>query len=182
MFRKIAILLALVGAGLLGAGSAEAAATTGQLTVIQSVDIAATPEKVWGIIKNFNDMSWHPAIKATSATNGNTPHSVRTLDLGGPKLVEELTSYSDKRHGYSYKITDLPDNVKTLPVTKYTSRISIKKGPQGQGSTVTWSGKFNRADPSPTPADGQDDAAAVKAVTGVYRAGLDNLKKLAETP
>ena len=182
MGRKIAALLALVGlmAGFMGASAALALPAT-QQRVSQSINISAPPDKVWGLIKNFNDMSWHPVIKSTTATNGNTVGSVRTLDLGGPKLIEALTDYSDAKKRYSYKITDDPNNVKALPVTKYGSTIMVKAAPKGT-TTVTWSGRFMRADNSPTPAAGQDDKAAIDAVTGVYKAGLDNIKKLAETP
>ena len=37
------------------------------------------------------------------------------------------------------------------------------------------------ADQVETPAEGKDDATATKTITGVFRGGLDNLKKLAET-
>ncbi|HLY55984.1 MAG TPA: SRPBCC family protein [Stellaceae bacterium] len=182
MVRKIAALIALVGAmaGFMGAGSALAIPAT-QQRVSQSINISAPPDKVWGLIKNFNDMSWHPVVKSDTATNGNTVGSIRTLDLGGPKLIEALTAYDEARKQYKYKITDDPNNVKTLPVTKYSSTITVKAAPKGT-TTVVWSGQFMRADNSPNPAAGQDDKAAIDAVTGVYKAGLDNIKKLAETP
>jgi hypothetical protein len=82
------LLLALGVAAFL-VGAAQAASP--ELKVTQSVEIAAPPAKVWGIIKNFEDLTWHPAIKASSATDGSKVGSVRTLDLGGPKLVERLT-------------------------------------------------------------------------------------------
>ncbi len=179
MIRNFLALLALVGLGLFATDQASAAAASVQ-KVTESVSIDAPPAKVWGIIQNFGDMSWHPAVKSDTATNGNTVGSVRTLDLGGPKLIESLTKYDATKLRYSYRITDDPNNVKTLPVTKYSSSLSVKKGAKGS-TTVTWTGRFLRADPSPTPAAGQDDESAVKAVTGVYRGGLDNLKKLAET-
>jgi len=57
--------------------------------------------------------------------------------------------------------------------------VSVK--PQGKDKTlVVWSGTFKRKDTSATPAAGQDDETAVKTMTGVYRAGLDNLKKISE--
>lgn len=53
----------------------------------------------------------------------------------------------------------------------YSSTIGVT--PAGSGSVVTWRGSFQ-------PAGGADDAAAAKAMGGVYRAGLDNIKTLAE--
>ena len=64
----------------------------------ETVDIAAPPAKVWAIIQNFNDMSWHPAVKSTDAPAGNAIGTVRTLDLGGPKLIEQLTQIRCRRN------------------------------------------------------------------------------------
>jgi hypothetical protein len=61
---------------------------------------------------------------------------------------------------------------KVLPVTDYSSTITVAKA-DGGGATVTWTGSFQ-------PAGGADDATAEKAVTGLYRGGLDNIKTLAE--
>jgi mxaD protein len=49
----------------------------------------------------------------------------------------------------------------------------------GKGkSTVTWSGSFKRKDTGEKPAADADDATATKTMSGVYEAGLDNLKKM----
>ncbi len=166
-------LAALAMTGVSGVRAAE------QLHEAQSMDIAATPAKVWGIIENFGDLTWVPPVKSSTATEGNTVGSVRTLDLGGPKLMEQLVSYDPAKHSYTYKITDDAANKKTLPVSSYRSVISVMPG-SGSGSKVTWTGNFERADTGTSPASGMDDASAKKAVAGVYKAGLDNLKKKAE--
>lgn len=43
---------------------------------------------------------------------------------------------------------------------------------------VVWAGTFKHKDTSSTPAQGQGDEDAVKTISGVYKGGLDNLKKL----
>jgi hypothetical protein len=176
MIGRSAGLLAIVGI----IGAAQAFADPTPLAVREKVDIQAPSDKVWTIIGKFDDMSWQPAVKATTATKGNTVGSVRTLDLGGPNLVEELTAYAPARKFYRYRITDNPNNVKTLPVRRYASTVAVTDGPNGT-SIVTWRGTFLRADPSASPAAGQDDKSAIAAVTTVYRTGLDNLKTLVET-
>ncbi|HVV96765.1 MAG TPA: hypothetical protein VHC92_06460 [Rhodanobacteraceae bacterium] len=45
---------------------------------------------------------------------------------------------------------------------------------------MTWSGEFKRKDTSEKPAAGADDETATKTMSGVYQAGLDNLKKMME--
>ena len=166
-------LATLAVAGLSAARAAE------QLHEAQSVNIAATPAKVWGIVENFGDLTWVPPVKSSTATEGNTAGSVRTLDLGGPKLVERLVVYDPSKQSYTYVITDDPANKKTLPVSHYRSVITVAPG-GGDGTKVTWTGNFERADTGANPPAGMDDASAKKAVAGVYKAGLDNLKKKAE--
>jgi mxaD protein len=47
-------------------------------------------------------------------------------------------------------------------------------------TTVTWRSMFKRKDPANPGAPGQDDKAAKEAITGIFKAGLENLKKISE--
>jgi len=167
---------ALLGLAVIGAvaltGVARAAAPV--LHETKTVEIAAPPAKVWGVIEQFSDLTWVPPVKSSSATQGNTIGSVRTLDLGGPRLMEQLKAYDAKAMTYTYVITSDPANVKVLPVTDYTSTITAK--PSAAGSLVTWTGAFKRADQGDAPAAGMDDKTATGAISGVYEAGLGGLK------
>lgn len=162
----------LAGLGMAVVFSANAAAPV--LHETKTMEIAAPPAKVWSVIENFNDLSWIPPVKGTTATKGNTPGSLRTIDLGGPKLLEELKAYDGAGMSYSYVITPDAANVKTLPVTDYSSTITV--APSGTGSLVTWSGSFKRADQGDAPAATMDDKTATEAISGVYDAGLGGLK------
>jgi len=167
---------ALLGLAVIGAvaltGVARAAAPV--LHETKTVEIAAPPAKVWGMIEQFSDLTWVPPVKSSSATQGNTVGSVRTLDLGGPRLMEQLKAYDAKAMTYTYVITSDPANVKVLPVTDYTSTITVK--PSAAGSLVTWTGAFKRADQGDAPAANMDDKTATGAISGVYEAGLGGLK------
>jgi hypothetical protein len=68
--------------------------------------------------------------------------------------------------------------VKVLPVKNYSSSISVKG--DGGKSTVEWRGAFYRGFMNNDPPPELNDDAAKKAVTGVYRAGLDALKQKME--
>jgi hypothetical protein len=59
------------------------------------------------------------------------------------------------------------------------SSISLAPGKDGT-TVVTWVGNFKRKNPADNPPEAESDAGAVKLITGVYRAGLDNLKKKLE--
>jgi len=165
-------LLAAVIAMSATAGTANAAAPL--LHETKTMEIGASPAKVWAVIESFGDMTWVPPVKASNATMGNTPGSVRTLDLGGPKLMEQLKTYDAASMTYTYVITPDPANVKTLPVSDYASTITVK--PSGMGSLVTWTGAFKRADQGDHPAANMNDKAATDAIGGVYDAGLGGLK------
>ncbi|WP_294534495.1 SRPBCC family protein [uncultured Rhodoblastus sp.] len=148
------------------------AAAAGKETVTESVKIDAPPAKVWARIGHFGDLSWHPAIKKSEASNGEAQDSQRRLDLGGPALWEALISHSDAERKYTYRILDNAENQKLLPVSHYVATIEVK--PSGQGSEVVWVGTFE-------PAAGATAEAAKKAIAGVYRGGLDNLAKALAT-
>ena len=167
------VLLGLAMTGIVVAATAAHAAAP-VLHQTKTVEIAAPPAKVWGIIDQFSDLTWVPPVKTSTATEGNTVGSVRTLDLGGPRLIEQLKAYDAKAMTYTYVITNDPANVKTLPVTDYTSTITVQ--PSATGSLVTWTGTFKRADQGDAPAADMDDKTATGAIGGVYEAGLGGLK------
>jgi hypothetical protein len=70
-------------------------------------------------------------------------------------------------------------DITVLPVNNYSATLSVKDS--GDGSIVTWRGAFYRGYPNNDPPAELNDEAAVAAVTAVYKAGLQNLKLLAET-
>lgn len=144
--------------------------------VVEKIAIDAPADKVWAIIKDFDALAkWHPAVEASPADNGNNEGSVRNLKIkGGGTLVETLEKHDDAGKRYSYRAKDGG----ALPVTNYTSTITVSG--DGAKSSVEWRGAFYRGFPNNDPPPDQNDEAAVKAVTGVYKSGLDNLKKLAE--
>ena len=150
---------------------------TRQKVVIEE-QIAAAPTAVWDVVKDFQDMSWHPAVADTEGEGGNIPGATRVLTLGdGGQIHEKLEKYDDVQHAYFYRIEQV--DVAVLPVTNYSSWFSVLPGDDG-GSLVRWKGAFYRGYPNNDPPPELNDQAAVKAVTGVYEAGLSNLKTLIE--
>lgn len=145
--------------------------------VVMTREIAAPPDKVWALIANFQDMSWHPAVTATEGEGGNKPGATRTLTLGnGGKIHEKLEKYDPDKNSLFYRIEQV--DVKVLPVTNYSSWLSVKAA--DGGSLVTWKGAFYRGYPNNDPPPELNDQAAIDAVSGVYGAGLSNIQKLAE--
>jgi len=156
--------------------AAAAGAVTGTMasertvSVTESVDVAATPARTWYAIQDFRDWpSWHPAFASTEIVkgSGNARGSVRVLAAkDGARFTEELVSHDDAARSYEYRILQSP-----LPIRDYVSKIQVTGGKAG--SHVTWSSTF-KVD-SGTP---EEDIR--KAISGVYRAGLDNLASAVE--
>lgn len=158
--------------------SFSAVAAAPKLMVSEKVEINASADKVWEKVKNFGDLgAFHPAVKTTEITSGtnNKAGAKRLLTLqDGGTINETLTRYSNKKMMYSYVITD-----GVLPVSHYSAVIKVK--PVGKDkSVVTWNAVFKRKDLAATPAAGQDDKTATDTITGVFKGGLDNLKKISE--
>ncbi len=172
--KKTAIFLAAIL--LLFAGVSQAHGPTRQKMIVKQ-QIAASPEAVWEVVKNFHDMSWHPAVAKTEGEGGNSIGATRVLTLGnGGQILEKLEKYDDAKHSFFYRIEAV--DVKVLPVTNYSSWFSIK--PENGGSLVTWKGAFYRGFPNNEPPPELSDQAAKDAVKGVYESGLANLKKILE--
>jgi hypothetical protein len=141
--------------------------------VVQSIEINAPADKVWAVIGKFQDMSWHPAIAKTAGTGDNAVGAKRTLTLKpGGTIDEALTAYKPDAMTYAYEITTV--DVKTLPVSNYSSSIRVTG--EGSKSTVEWKGAFYRGFVNNDPPPELSDEAAIAAVTGVYKSGLDALK------
>ena len=148
--------------------------TRQKITVTKVVN--APPADVWAYIGDFQDMDWHPAVHKTDGTNGNEIDATRLLTLGeegGPTIAEILYKYSDEKRSYSCRITSV--KVETLPVTNYSSHLTVKKGTQQGTSLVEWRGAFYRGYPNNDPPEHLNDQAAIDAVKAVYEAGLKGL-------
>jgi len=160
------------------AAVAPAQAKAPVLHVTKSVVIKAPAAKVWSIVHDFGKLTWVPAVKSSKADKGNHPGSVRHFDLGGPVLTEQLLHYNPKHMTYTYEIQHTANNMKILPVRDYVSTISVHR--LGANETrLVWSGHFRRLDLSAHPKKGEDNATAIKAISGIYESGLANAAKLA---
>ena len=143
-------------------------------------EINAPPEAVWAIAGDFAKLDqWLPPVEKSEIISGenNTAGAVRALTVGDVVLQEEIKSIDNDKMMLKYKITE--GDVNVLPVTNYSSVLKVM--PSGEGkSVVSWLGAFYRGYPNNDPPPELNDEAAIEAVTGLYNAGLDNLKKVVE--
>lgn len=173
MLKRLAVAVAVLGL----APVVALAHGPSRQKVTETIEINAPAEKVWKVVGNFQDMSWHPVVEKTAGSGGNDANAKRTLTLkGGGTIEEQLDSYSAEEHSYSYEITKV--DPKVLPVNDYSSHITVTAN--GDKSTVEWKGAFYRGYMNNDPPPDQTDEASKKAVTGVYKDGLAALKKKVE--
>jgi mxaD protein len=166
----------LFGTSVLACGYALAAAP--RLTTSKTITIDASATKVWHAAKDFNGLNtWHPGVATDEIVEGknNTVGAVRLLTLkGGGTIKEKLLIFNSAGHSFKYSIVE-----GVIPVSDYTSTFVVKSIGKNK-SSVTWSGRFKRKNVGDNPADNENDKTAVDTIGGVYQAGLDNLKKIAE--
>lgn len=155
----------------------------GKLTATITIDASA--DKVWDVISNYDDMSWHPGISGVNADKGNSKGSVRVLTLkGGGTITEELKKHDANKMSYKYKITDMSkvktiqhagqdEDIPVLPVENYQATLTVKD--KGAKSVVTWVATYYRGYVNNNPPEELNEEAADKAVTAVLTDGLTSL-------
>ncbi len=180
--KKISLLISLALVFFASASTAHGP-VRGKMTATVFVDAPA--DKVWAVISNYDDMSWHPAITNVEADNGNDKGSVRVLTLkGGGTITEELKKHDDAKMSYKYKITDMStvktiqhagqdEDVPVLPVENYQATLTVKD--KGGKSVVTWVATYYRGYVNNNPPEELNEEAADAAVTAVLTDGLTSI-------
>ena len=176
LYRRV-LFFSLITSGAAGLVVPAAAHGPTRQKVVEQISINAPADKVWALIGDFAALqNWHPAVATSAADKGNAEGSVRQITLkGGGQLSETLEAFDAAKMRYSYRAKDGG----ALPVTNYTSALNVKA--DGAKSLVEWRGAFYRGHPGNNPPAEQNDDAAVAAVTAVYKAGLAQIKALAES-
>jgi hypothetical protein len=128
-------------------------------SVVETIDVNATPDKVWDLIGQFGAY-WHPLIAQIRLT-GTGPGQLRTIETtDGKQIVERLDATDNTARFYRYA------NIAGLPVADYTGMLSVK--PNGAGSSVEWRAQF-------LP-NGQGTIVVKTIVSTLFKTGLDSLK------
>jgi len=131
--------------------------------VHETTSLKRSPDEVWAVIGGFDALPlWHPAVKSSSL---EADGRIRRLELrDGASLVERLQTFSEAERSYGYSMEDGP-----LPVARYRSMLRVYEQPGQSGCSVEWSGEF-------LP-NGAPEPAAIDIIRGIYRAGLDQLRR-----
>ncbi len=164
-----------------------------RVKVEESIVINASADKVWGLIKDFDQLhTWLPPVESTEAKGGNEVGATRVLTLkGGGTITEELKKYKADKKSMKYRITEMSTantvhhelsgedvDVPVLPVNNYSATITVKDK-DGQAE-VTWKAAFYRAFLNNEPPVEMNEETGKAAVKGIFKTGLENLKTMAE--
>ena len=110
-------------------------------TVYISDVIEAPIEKVWEIMRDYNDMpSYHPAIKESVIENDRPSDQVgcvRRLTLGEGFVREVLLCLDDRDYLFTYEIIE-----GTLPVRGYVAGVRLHRVTEGNRTFAEWWADF----------------------------------------
>jgi len=171
MFGLVRALIAL--SVLLPFTAAEAHGPSRQ-KVVDTIEINAPADKVWAVVSNYKDFTWHPDIASSEATDGMEPEKTTrklTFKKGGV-VTDKLMAYDPDRKYISFMTAEV--DLKMLPVSGYSSYFTVS--PAGASTKLEWKGAFYRGYVNNNPPPELSDKAAVDAVTVFQRTGLEALK------
>ncbi|HVX37440.1 SRPBCC family protein [Hyphomicrobium sp. B1] len=166
----------LIAGLLVGTLGAVTAANAASIAVGKKLELKVDPAKMkeerdrlwakyggWCAIQD-----WHPAIaKCEETTEGDAKVRILTLK-GGGTIKEKLLDV--KPNFYRYEILESP-----LPVKNYQAQFALTPDDDDEDEiNFAWSAVFD-------PADGKTDKESRDVIDGIFKAGLDNIKKTAGT-
>lgn len=134
-----------------------------RVTIEASETVNADPATTWNLVGDFGGLlDWFPGLQGCRQ-EGEGVGALRHLTMpDGAVLVERQT---DRQEGVSYSYTIEQGEV---PFSDYQSTIRLVA--DGSGTRIDWDCSFE-------PAPGAEEAAK-EFVSGVYNAGLAQIKKV----
>ena len=145
--------------------------------VVEKVEISASPDKIWEIVKNFSDFSWNPMVKSASQ-EGSGVGSTRILKFDGDATITQaLEKLVPEKKLISWRVKESVNEI--LAVNSYSAIIMVGSE-ENSKTTVTYKAAFYRGFMGNDPPEELNDANSKKKVIRFIKAGLEGLKKVAE--
>jgi hypothetical protein len=156
------------------------AAEANELTARQSIRINAPPEAVWAMVGDFNGSPrWLPLVERSEIVLGanNKVGAIRLITRrDGTNVTERLLDRDPQAMRMAYTYVD-----GAVRATDYYPVLSVKDA--GDGTSIAeWSSHFRRlAYATDPPPPGQDELSLTDFYNGIYKAGLESLKRAIES-
>jgi mxaD protein len=153
--KKIVVIIAALMC--LAITSAQAHGPTRQIAVFKAT-IDASTDQVWAIIKNFDDLSWHPeVVSVDEAHDTNNKGATRTLTLKtGGQVTQVLKKHDSKTMKMKFKtpVDDMTilstvefagqeQPIRTFPAYNYLDQVKVEKSGDNK-SILAWKASFFR--------------------------------------
>ena len=132
--------------------------------VVVNEQVAAAAEDVWRILSDFGGIKVGGPIEAFEI-EGEGVGAVRTITMGGGKVIERLDVHDPATKVFSYCILN-DDN--PLPVSNYSATVKVSAD-SDSSCTVDWRGTFD--------VKGADEETACNVVRGIYTGGIQGARK-----
>lgn len=136
----------------------------------QTIEIEASPDKVWETIRDFHDLSWAPnvitSVDSVGEKSGDEVGASRVLN---GVFQETLLTLEEETRTFTYSIDDGPSPVSKDDVKNYVGRVTVQQADEGDGTLVEWSSSWQ-----------DNNEAASEFCQGIYVAFLQDMKKSLE--
>lgn len=149
--------------------------------VVKEITIKADAKTVWAVIDKFDAIAlWHPDVQTSVSVqkideDGNA-ESNRVIKLKSGVILEEkrrLTPNAQMKLDYQMTGGD-------FLVSNYRGVMQVKVGNANGETIVSWTGRFNNKANTLAAPVGQDNDAAISAISTFYDDGLAGLKAFIE--
>jgi Polyketide cyclase / dehydrase and lipid transport/Domain of unknown function (DUF4331) len=128
-------------------------------TAAESVDLLATPDRVWALVGPFGAM-WNPLFAKVQVT-GTGIGQLRTIEMiDGKEIIERLEAIDNSQRFYRYTM------ISGIQAADCTGTLDVKQ--KGSGSSVEWRMHYW--------ADGQPDILVKTVISTLLKTGLESLK------
>jgi hypothetical protein len=132
--------------------------------VTVSEDVKGEAKQVWAALSDFGGIKVGGPITSFE-TEGKGVGMVRTIGMGGGKVVERLDRHDAGAMIFTYSIIN---DDSPLPVKGYSATVKITGKSDGT-CHVDWSGTFEPK--------GATEAEAAKVIEGIYRGGIERARR-----
>ena len=131
--------------------------------------VAATPEAVWEMVRDFGGIQrWNSAAVEKVEVEGQGVGAVRTILVpGGLTLQEKLEAFDEPGRSFSYSF----EGKSPLPVEGYLATIRVLPGEAG-AARIEWESSFEPV--------GISEQKAKAIFKGIYQSGIASLKQRME--
>jgi len=132
-----------------------------------SIVIAADPDKVWAILKDFHDLSWSKNVVSKVTIVGDKSSD----EIGAKRILndafhETLVSLDNESKKFTYSIDDGPGAVSKENVEGYLGEVTVFPISENNTSFVLWTSHWKS----------EKEIGAADLCNPIYHALLQDLK------